>query len=534
MVPLLRNESQQKPLFHIIHEDDIELLNTPDAEWFHVLYSFRWERYRSFGADYYAALYEFNQRQAREREGRINRQGEEVVETREDARQRLLFSRVTMQEKSEIRDTVLYQGEVVETQSSGVSPESISPGEVPLRLGGKKPKCFFALLKSFLGTTIMGFPAEPEWVHVLLKSNPSFARVCGFVPRQVSDEYSSEHIPSLRKLEQFDQVMTESGLWDKIKVEEVRENIRTGVIRKEDELVGDTTHYYAYSVFETVVYKDESGKEQKKSQSRVTKGCRCEDKQGCNHPWELSDEGAGTIVKSGGKMYWGHKASVLGFPRQGIPLDARAIKDAATHDGETFYPHVEKLFEMYPEIQSSVKRVLYDSACDSSEIRGKFENNLGIALKASFNPRRKKEITENLPRCIEKITPYGVPVCTAGYEMEYQGMRYEHEKFIYQSPKDSDNVPVCFVCQHRENCCPNSTSGRTINISFDLLPHIDPQDPPMAKRYKAIMSRRPSVERMIKRLKCDLGDDRLTKRGNDSFQAYLDKTMIAFHVLLRN
>ncbi len=35
---------------------------------------------------------------------------------------------------------------------------------------------------------------------------------------------------------------------------------------------------------------------------------------------------------------------------------------------------------------------------------------------------------------------------------------------------------------------------------------------------------------MIKRLKCDLGDDRLTKRGNASFQAYLDKTMICFLV----
>ena len=59
-------------------------------------------------------------------------------------------------------------------------------------------------------------------------------------------------------------------------------------------------------------------------------------------------------------MYWGYKASVLGFPRQGIPLDARAITDAATHDGETFYPHVEKLFETYPEIRPSIKRVLYE------------------------------------------------------------------------------------------------------------------------------------------------------------------------------
>lgn len=73
-----------------------------------------------------------------------------------------------------------------------------------------------------------------------------------------------------------------------------------------------------------------------------------------------------------------------------------------------------------------------------------------------------------------------------------------------------------------------------INISFGLLPHIDTEDPPMAKRFKEIMTRRPSVERMIKRLKCDIGDDRLSKRGDLSFQGYLDKTMIAFHLLLQN
>jgi hypothetical protein len=55
---------------------------------------------------------------------------------------------------------------------------------VPLRLIGRKPKCFFGLLKSFIGAPLMGFPAEPEQVHLLLKINPSFARVCGFVPKE--------------------------------------------------------------------------------------------------------------------------------------------------------------------------------------------------------------------------------------------------------------------------------------------------------------------------------------------------------------
>ena len=86
-------------------------------------------------------------------------------------------------------------------------------------------------------------------------------------------------------------------------------------------------------------YVDEKGGEQKKFQSKPTKRCRCKDREGRNHPWELADEGTGTIVKSATKMYWGHKASILGFPRQGVPLDARAVQDATTNDGETIYPH---------------------------------------------------------------------------------------------------------------------------------------------------------------------------------------------------
>ena len=225
---------------------------------------------------------------------------------------------------------------------------------------------------------------------------------------------------------------------------------------------------------------------------------------------------------------------MLGFPRQGVPLDAAAITDAAIFDGETLYPHVERLFDKVPAIKPNIKRVLYDSACDDKDLKEKFQDDFGIELKTSLNPRRKKEITEDLPRGIKRITPYGVPICIGEYEMDYKGARYENEKFIYQSPMDPKGLPVCTTCEYQINCCPNSQTGRTINISFDLLPHINSDDPPMAKRYKAIMTRRPSVERMIKRLKCDLGDDRLSKRGNDSFQAYLDKTMIAFHILLRN
>ena len=534
MLSVLQYDYPQIPLIHIVHEDDLVLLDAPDAAWFEVLYNFPWKDYQIYAAQYYDALYEFNIREAKKRQERIGEQGDQIGETKEEAKERLLFDRVTMQKYQGGNPSIIYEGEVPESELPKIEPESVSPGVVPKRPGGKKPKCFFALLKSFLGATLMGFAPEPENVYLLLHSNPSFVRVCGFAPKNEKDEYCFKHVPSLRKLEQFDQIMTEWGIWQSIKLQEVRGNIESGRIKKENELVADTTHYYAYSGFETVKYIDDKGKEQKKSQSKLTKNCRCKNRETCEHPWVLADDGAGTIVKSNNKMYWAHKASIIGFPRQGVPLDAVPISDASTFDGETLYPHVKRLFDDLPEIKSSVKRILYDSACDNKELKEKLLNDFGIELKASLNPRRKKEVTENLPRGIEKITPYGVPICIAGHEMDYKGMRYENEKFIYQAPQDSEHSPVCLTCQHKENCCTNSfITGRIINISFDLVPHIDTDDPPMAKRFKAIMTRRPSVERMIKRLKCDLSDDRLTKRGNDSFQAYLDKTLIAFHILLR-
>jgi hypothetical protein len=521
----------QIPLIHEVHHDDEYFLNTIEGEWFKILYYLPCDEYRQFGADYYNALRDFN----RQLPKKTCAKEEGNPETKEEAKQRFLFERPTSPVPQEQPAPILYQGEPIQSESQDVRPEDIGPGVVPLRLAGRKPKCFFGLLKAFMGTSLMGLPAEPEKVDLLLKSNPAFARVCGFFHQEKDrSDYHYQAVPSLRKLEQFDQIMTEAGIWNRLKLTEVTTNLATGIIQPESEIVGDTTHYHAYSSFETIIYQDEKGKEQKKSQSKPTKTCGCKDWNACPHEWELRDEGAGTIVKSGKKMIWGHKASIIGLPKQGAVIDAIAVADAATHDGQTFFPHVEKVLDDHPDLALSVKRVLYDSACDDGPLKQRFQDELGLELKASFNPRRSKPIIEALPRGIEKITPYGVPVCRAGHEFDYLGIRYASETFIYRAPEEV-GISVCIGCRERAQCLnQNAKAGRTITVSFDTLKHIDPNDPPMAKRFKVIMMRRPSVERMIKRLKCDLGDDRLSKRGNDSFQAYLDKTLISYHLLIRH
>ena len=515
---------EQMPLVVVVNEDDELLLNSPDTSWYPMLKYMPWQDYQEIAAMYYDALYDFNASS----DISAGKQAENIEETKEEAVERLLSNRPTV-DKSQ---PVIFEPEFKTIQIQTVSPSSLAPGLVPFRRGGKKPKCFFALLKSFIGATLMGFSAEPEKVHMLLTSNLAFARVCGFIPEN-DETYWYKHVPSLRKIEQFDQIMRDYGLWNRLKLDEVKKNLEENVIEKENTVVGDTTHYHAYSGFETVTYTGDDGKEKKKSQSKPTKNCRCDDRDNCEHPWELADDGAGTIVKAMKNYIWGHKASILGLPLQGIPLDARCVADASTNDGQTFFPHVALLFKDYPELKYWFDKALYDAACDDKELKDQFSDELGIELKTSMNPRRRKTVTENLPKGMDRLTPYGNLICNQGFEMDYQGVRLDTEKFIYCAPVNDDNINVCSECPEKQYCSPNSDNGRCVTIPFDMMPHIDSNDPPMSKRFKALMTRRPAVERMIKRLKCDLGDDRLTKRGNASFQANLDKTMIAFHILLR-
>ncbi len=171
---------QQIPLIHVVHEDDELLANSPDAEWYKILQNLTWEQYRSIAADYYNALYHFNKSKTHSQ--KISDLSEEQKET---ATQRLLFDRATMDETA----PVLSEEEFITDILPTVSPSMIAPGKTPDRIGGKKPKCFFALFKSFIGASLMGLEAIPEKVYLLLTSNLSFARVSGFIPKGDNDQY---------------------------------------------------------------------------------------------------------------------------------------------------------------------------------------------------------------------------------------------------------------------------------------------------------------------------------------------------------
>jgi hypothetical protein len=150
----------QIPLIHVVDVHDAILLEQENAEWYRILRGFPWERYQGFAALYYDHLYRFNVNEAKKRE---LQEQEPNRETRKEAVQRLLFDRASMRALAGTKPPIIYQGKVVEADKTA-DPESLAPGIVPERYAGRKPKCFFALFKSFLGATLMGFSPEPEMV----------------------------------------------------------------------------------------------------------------------------------------------------------------------------------------------------------------------------------------------------------------------------------------------------------------------------------------------------------------------------------
>ncbi len=561
--------SLQPLLIHIVESDDLYLERQEDLLWFRLLKNLDWSLFREIAARYYEGLWQFNVQAALEHQHRASLQPANP-ETESDATRRLLFERATMCEDT----PALYELPASTPPEIHVDPRGLRPGTPPMRWAGKKPKCFFALFAAFVGVLAQGRPGEPEVVHKELQGNPAFARACGFTLPRKEHSYCHTDVPSLRKLQQFDQIMTKLGLWGQAKVEQVVRNLKTGRISMETTLVHDTTHYPAYSSMQIVEVplptspagdlptapaaadapaqakpsvetnqhpspkgtktrkQKNTRKPRRKSHPKTTKECRCKDREHCPHPWINADEGTGTVVKSTGKMYWAHKASTLCFPGQQVLLDAVAMSDAASHDSTSLVPHLTRLFELHPDFCGLVKRLLDDGAADDQKLKETLQTQFGIELLAPINPRGRKPIRADLPRGVDHMTPTGTPVCRAGYPFDFLGCRHDTEHFLFRAPEDAQGVPICQSCPLRPECYRGANGARQITVPFERLPWIDPEFPQLSQRFALAMADRTAIERLHKLMKYDYGDERLTKRGNAAFQARLDKTVLVMHLVL--
>jgi hypothetical protein len=96
------------------------------------------------------------------------------------------------------------------------------------------------LLRAFLAAPLLGVGDDPTAVYRLLHSNPTFAHACDFLSRDAlkqDGEWTSRRLPSLSVCEEFSEVMTRYGLWQLARLEQVRDNLASGVVEVEKTLV---------------------------------------------------------------------------------------------------------------------------------------------------------------------------------------------------------------------------------------------------------------------------------------------------------
>jgi hypothetical protein len=517
-----------------------------NADWVAVVEAIAGPRYEMLARRYYEALYHLRSRPRRPAlPGTI----EVVAAGRQQAFEAML--EVIEQGKADRRHAT-DSGEAarifVETQPERMDatwPASLRdpwccPRPLSVIVGGAgRPPCdALCLLRAFVAAPVLGVADNPTSVHRLLRSNPTFAHLCGFLGREAlkqPHELTSRRLPSLSVCEEFSEVMTRYGLWHLGRLEQVRENIASGAVALQETMAFDTTHILANShcgnVVPTETQTDDGKppKQRKVPRMRKTCGCSRDAWERCDHPWTPTDHGAAVVVKGHTRVYWAHKASIATFADSEIPIDARVLTYAATSDGKTLLPHIGVLKTHLPETLHHLRDIVADDAyLDNVAAVSVILD--GVRLTVPVHPKRvAPTLAASFPG-IDRFTPIGVPVCDDGHRFELRGRDLNNERYIWAAPDGPDGRPVCATCSQSHPC--TARPRRHIRVHRADLPQIAWDHPQHFARNQACYAKRTSVERAIKRLKVDLLGETLTHRDAIRVQAHLDRKLLALHLLL--
>ncbi len=309
--------------------DDHAILQDPvNKDWVALLESLDEERFGILARRYYLALSHFRRQPAR---SALPGQLEIVAASKQQAQQEML---AVWEERKASRK----QAEGAQAADVLVSAAPAFVDDLPEALrdftksppplgdilsGVGRPPCdALCLLRAFLAAPLLGIGDDPTSIHRLLHSNPTFARRCDFLGRHAlkqAGEQTSRRLPSPSVCAEFSEVMTRYGLWHLARLEQVRENLASGVVEVEETLAFDTTHLEAHSHCANVVPANaerEAGKAPKhRKVPRMRKRCGCgrASWETCEHPWTPTDSGVAVVVKGPTRIYWAHKASVVSF-----------------------------------------------------------------------------------------------------------------------------------------------------------------------------------------------------------------------------
>ena len=519
--------------------------NPVNSGWVALLGAICGDRFETLVRRYYVALCHFRKQRARPA---LPGQIEIEAKGKQQALQGILevWERRKDTSKDELSEADTFV-DAMPTRTNDDLPEvlrdlSNRPPPLSSLLGGAgRPPCdAMCLMKAFLAAPLFGIGDGPCSVHRLLHGNPTFATMCGFLGRHAMKqpgELTSRRLPSLSVCEEFSEVMTRYGLWHLARVDQVRHNIATGVVKVENTACFDTTHVNSNSHCDNVVPSNaqtEEGKRPKhRKVPRMRKRCGCDqqERKNCEHPWVPTDQGAAVVVKGSTRVHWAHKASVASFASSEVPFDIRVCQYAATNDGKTLIPHLEALARDFPSVVLAMQYILADDAYRHNRDAVKERLGQKVRLVVPVHGRKAREGLAQQFTGIDRFTPAGVPICEEGHLFQLRGRDIIQERYIWGAPDDDEGRSVCEGCPRAAGCLKRG-QRRQIRVDRRDQPQIDWEHPQHFAKERARYARRTGVERAIKRVKVDLRGEVLTHRDGLRVQAHFDRKLLTLHLLL--
>lgn len=520
------------------------LSDCANQDWLALVHAVHGEPFELLARRYYLAL---NHLRSQPRRPDLPGRTELFAQNKQDAQQgmlRLLIARKGHY-RPEPEHTFVQLGPDLQDQTlpAALKDLSLAPPRLRDLLSGpgRPPTDALCMMRAFLVAPLLGVTDSPEAVHRLLHSNPTFARACGLLgpnAHKQGFELTSRQLPALSTCQEFDEVMTRYGLWRLACLQQVRDNLQSGVVKIEDTLAFDTTHLEGNSHCANVVPEEAQAQAQAgdkvkhRKVPRMRKRCDCGKDQwdNCPHPWSPTDQGAAVVVKGLSRIYWAHKASLVNFGDSEIPIDVRVLNYAAHPDGKTLLPHLSLLQTDLPQVVAALRHVLADSA---------YQENVGPL--ANLFPQARLHVPIKARTCtddaadpfdgIDRFTATGVPICEAGHRFRLLGRDITGGRYIWTAPNGQDAQPVCRECPLSQDCL-NKGDRRHIRVPRELFPQIDWDHPQHFATERLQYAKRTGIERAIKRLKVDLRAEVLTHRDTHRVQAHLDRKLLALHLLL--
>ena len=398
--------------------------------------------------------------------------------------------------------------ELIDFQRSSPQKQSSNP-----RGAGRRGQPFIAYVKAIQLAPILHLEQNMEAIALHLRVNFDYLIACGF-------HYS----PSARTLQDFDQIMSEAGLWELLCDEAYQINVDDGIINEaeEDTLNVDNTHVLAHS-----------------TPNKVIKECReCIHFETCTDKVS-TDETGDWYVKSTCKIFYAHQVGISQLAQSGAPFE-KVLLSGRQYEPDSLKPLLSQGKEKHEHMHFA--KINADGIFNTKPCKATIEAFYpGAMLYAPVNPKGKLKEQEEPAQGIKIVTKYGNVECIAGHKMVFLTKDVRLQCYVFACPVFNPEARQKLInmgidvsgitCQCKDQCCPTATQGRIYRVPREHLKQVNWYMPQFSSRFHLVYSLRTKIERLFDRMKKRFKMGIVYRRGIKKIEAHIDKFMALMHIV---